>query len=111
MKTKPQDLGRAVKPETAAAVGSMMRAAVEHGTGTRRADPGRAGVRQDGHGRDRALAAWLRPGSSASPVAARNQVAVAVVLEQQPSGSTGGHTAAPVAKQVLQALIGGAANS
>ena len=37
------------------------------------------------------------------------QVAVAVVVEQQ--NSTGGQTAAPVAKEVLQALLAGAANS
>jgi cell division protein FtsI/penicillin-binding protein 2 len=36
-------------------------------------------------------------------------VAIAVVVEQQ--NSTGGATAAPVARDVLQALLGGAANS
>ena len=39
----------------------------------------------------------------------KKQVAVAVVVEQQ--NSTGGRTAAPVARAVLQALIRGAANS
>ena len=34
VRTKPQELGRAVKPETAQAVGAMMQAAVEGGTGT-----------------------------------------------------------------------------
>jgi penicillin-binding protein A len=39
----------------------------------------------------------------------RPQVAIAVVVEQQ--HSTGGQTAAPVAKEVLEALLGSAANS
>ena len=34
VRTKPQDLGRAVKPETAQAVAEMMQQAVEGGTGT-----------------------------------------------------------------------------
>ena len=39
----------------------------------------------------------------------RPEVAIAVVVEQQ--NSTGGETAAPVAREVLQALLGSAANS
>jgi penicillin-binding protein A len=39
----------------------------------------------------------------------RPDVAIAVVVEEQ--NSTGGATAAPVAREVLQALLGGAANS
>jgi peptidoglycan glycosyltransferase len=39
----------------------------------------------------------------------RPEIAVAVVVEQQ--NSTGGQTAAPVAREVMQALLGGAANS
>ena len=37
------------------------------------------------------------------------QIAVAAVVEQQTS--TGGETAAPVAKEVVQALLGSASNS
>jgi cell division protein FtsI/penicillin-binding protein 2 len=36
-------------------------------------------------------------------------VAVAVVLEQQ--NGTGGELAAPIAREVMQALLGGTANS
>ena len=49
VRTKQQDLGRAVKPETAQAVGAMMKAAVEGGTGTAAQHPGRHGRRKDRH--------------------------------------------------------------
>jgi peptidoglycan glycosyltransferase len=110
VRTKPEDLGRAVKPETADAVSSMMRDVVDHGTGTRAQISGlpvagKTGTAETGH---RGLVTtWFICFAGRG----KNQVAVAVVLEQQSSGSTGGHTAAPVAKEVLQALIGGAANS
>ena len=110
VRTKPEDLGRAVKPETADAVGSMMRAAVEHGTGTRAQISGvpvsgKTGTAETGRGG--LVNTWFICFAGRG----KNQVAVAVVLEQQSSGSTGGQTAAPVAKEVLQALLGGAANS
>ena len=110
VRTKPEDLGRAVKPETADAVGSMMRAAVEHGTGTRAQISGvpvsgKTGTAETG--RSGLVTTWFICFAGRG----KNQVAVAVVLEQQSSGSTGGQTAAPVAKEVLQALLGGAANS
>ncbi|MBA2384038.1 MAG: hypothetical protein H0V68_05170 [Actinobacteria bacterium] len=110
VRTKPSDLGRAVKPETADAVASMMRDAVSRGTGTRAqlsgvpvagktgtAETGRAGLNTT----------WFICFAGRG----KRQVAVAVVVEQQSSGSTGGQTAAPVAREVLQALFGGAANS
>ena len=108
LRTKPDELGRAVKPETAEAVGSMMLDAVRRGTGTRAqlsgvpvagktgtAETGRAGLNTT----------WFICFAGRG----KRQVAVAVVVEQQ--HSTGGQTAAPVARAVLQALIGGAANS
>ena len=57
VRTKPEDLGRAVKPETADAVGSMMRDAVEHGTGTESPDLRCPRGGQDGHRGDRPRAA------------------------------------------------------
>jgi peptidoglycan glycosyltransferase len=110
VRTKPQDLGRAVKPETADAVGSMMRDVVERGTGTRAQISGvpvsgKTGTAETG--RSGLVTTWFICFAGRG----KRQVAVAVVLEQQRSGSTGGQTAAPVARAVLQALIGGAANS
>ena len=110
VKTKPQDLGRAVKPETADAVGSMMRDVVVRGTGTRAQISGvpvsgKTGTAETG--RTGLVTTWFICFAGRG----KNQVAVAVVLEQQRTGSTGGQTAAPVAREVLQALFGGAANS
>ena len=108
VRTKPEELGRAVKRETADEIASMMRDAVARGTGTRAqlsgvpvagktgtAETGRAGLNTT----------WFICFAGRG----KRQVAVAVVVEQQ--NSTGGQTAAPVAREVLQALIGGAANS
>ncbi|MBA2331770.1 MAG: penicillin-binding protein 2 [Actinobacteria bacterium] len=107
-RTKPDELGRAVEPETARAVASMMRGAVEDGTGT--------AARISG------LAVSGKTGTAETGIRGRNttwficfagregrEVAVAVVVEQQ--ASTGGQTAAPIARQVLQALFGRTANS
>ena len=108
VRTKPEDLGRAVKTETAQAVAAMMQEAVEGGTGTAAQISGLDGRRQDRDGGDRDrrpehdLVHQLRRKE-------RPEVAIAVVVEQQ--NSTGGQTAAPVARDVLQALLGGAANS
>ena len=107
-RTKPDELGRAVEPETARAVGAMMRGAVEFGTGTAAKIPG--------------LPVSGKTGTAETGVRGRNttwficfagrgdrQVAVAVVVEQQ--ASTGGQTAAPIARDVLQALFDRTPNS
>jgi len=110
LQTKPEDLGRAVKPETAEIVGSMMRDVVARGTGTHAQIPGlivggKTGTAETGN---RGLVTtWFICFAGRG----KNQVALAVVLEQQRSGSTGGQTAAPVARSVLQALFRGTANS
>ena len=78
----------------------MMKQVVKEGTGTAAALEGVERGRQDRHGRDRhRAAASTSRGSSASPT----DVAVAVVLERV-QGGTGGIVAAPIAKQVLEAL-------
>jgi penicillin-binding protein A len=108
VRTRPDELGRAVKPQTAATVGSMMRLAVEAGTGTAARIPGfnvagKTGTAETGvAGTNNA---WF------IAFAGREQpkVAIAVVLEQQ--NGTGGELAAPIAQEVMQALLGGTANS
>jgi len=108
VRSKRDELGRAVSAKTAQEVGTMMRAAVEGGTGTAARLPG--------------LVVGGKTGTAETGIAGLNttwficyagkgrpQVAVAVVVEQQ--NSTGGETAAPVAREVLQALLPAAANS
>jgi peptidoglycan glycosyltransferase len=97
-----------VKPETATIVASMMREVVRAGTGTAAQIPGfvvggKTGTAETGvEGTNNA---WF------IAFAGRKQpeVAIAVVLEQQ--DGTGGQLAAPIARAVLQALLGGTANS
>jgi penicillin-binding protein A len=86
----------------------MMRAAVERGTGTRAQIPGyvvggKTGTAETG------IAGLNTTWFIAYAGKTRPELAIAVVVEQQ--NSTGGQTAAPVAKEVMQALLGPAANS
>jgi peptidoglycan glycosyltransferase len=102
--TKPRTLGRAIKPETAAILNQMMQAVVQGGTGTAAQIPGVAVAGKTGTAEtaiDRVYNAWF----TAFAPADNPKVAVAVVLEKQPNGF-GGAVAAPIAKQVMQALLG-----
>jgi peptidoglycan glycosyltransferase len=108
VRTKKESLGRAIKPETAQEVATMMRTVVEGGTGTAAQISGaivggKTGTAETG-------IAGLNTTWFIS-FAGRNRpdIAIAVVVEQQ--NSTGGQTAAPVARAVLQALLGVKANS
>ena len=108
VRTKPQELGRAVKPETAQAVGAMMQSVVEGGTGTAAqiggiTVAGKTGTAETG------IAGLNTTWFISYAGRNRPEVAIAVVVEEQ--NSTGGVTAAPVAREVLQALLGVGANS
>jgi peptidoglycan glycosyltransferase len=109
VRTKPKELEQAVKPQTAATIRKMMQLVVSAGTGTAAQIPG--------------LLVGGKTGTAETGVRGRNttwficfagrkkpEVAVAVVLEEQ-TGGTGGRIAAPVAKEVVQALLPSAANS
>jgi len=101
--TKPSNLGRAIKPQTAADLTTMMVAAVQSGTGTRAQIPGiqvagKTGTAETGV--NRVYTAWF---VSFAP-ADNPQVAIAVVLEKQLNGF-GGAVSAPIAKQVMEALL------
>ena len=108
-RTRPERLDRAVGPVDARDIGNMMVRAVEAGTGTAAQLPGyrvggKTGTAETGVAERNTT--WFiafagRPGE-------RPELAIAVVLEGQ--SSTGGSTAAPIARVVMEALLRPAAN-
>jgi peptidoglycan glycosyltransferase len=100
----PSNMGRAIKPETAAELNQMMQLVVTGGTGTHAQIPGikvagKTGTAETGV--DHVYTAWFVCFAPAD----NPQVAVAVVLQNQLNGF-GGAVSAPIAKQVMQALLG-----
>ncbi len=107
-RTKPTELRRAVSTDTARKVQQMMLAVVANGTGTRAQVPGltiggKTGTAETGIRGSNTVWFICFAGKD------KPEVALAVVVEQQ--NSTGGQTAAPIAHDVLQALLPSAANS
>jgi peptidoglycan glycosyltransferase len=101
--TRPSNLGRAIKPQTAATLNQMMVAVVQGGTGTAAAIPGIQVAGKTGTAETNipnVYTAWF----VAFAPADHPQVAIAVVLEKQLNGF-GGVVSAPIAKQVLEALL------
>ena len=103
-KTRPERIDRAVSPPTARDVGEMMVRAVTSGTGTAAA---MSGFRVGGK---TGTAETSVPGRNttwfiafAGPYGERPHVAIAVVLQNQTS--TGGSTAAPIARAVMEAIL------
>ncbi|HEX6787846.1 MAG TPA: penicillin-binding protein 2 [Gaiellaceae bacterium] len=102
--TKPATLGRAIKPQTAAELNQMMQLVVTGGTGQSAQIPGVAVAGKTGTAETNVpnvYTAWF----IAFAPAQNPKVAVAVVLEQQLNGF-GGAVSAPIAKQVMQTLLG-----
>jgi peptidoglycan glycosyltransferase len=101
-RTSPHELGRAISPETAAELTSMMQAVVQAGTGTAAQISGvpvagKTGTAETGvAGRNTTSFVAFAP-------ADKPRVAVAVFLENQ--SGVGGRTAAPIAKTVMEALL------
>jgi penicillin-binding protein A len=105
----PSTFGQAVTPAVAQAITAMMVNVVEHGTGTNAQIPGvqvagKTGTAQTGNGRP--ADAWF---VSFAPANSVPKVAVAVVVEGAPNDGeiSGGRLAAPVAKAVMEAVLGG----
>ncbi|MDQ5821872.1 MAG: penicillin-binding transpeptidase domain-containing protein [Actinomycetota bacterium] len=101
-KTKPDELGRAVKRTTAEQVTRMMVAAVTAGTGTAAQISGvevagKTGTAETGV--NHVNTTWF---TSFAPANAP-RIAIAVVLEQQ--RGFGGTTAAPIAREIMQAYL------
>jgi peptidoglycan glycosyltransferase len=96
-----------MKPETAAQLTEMMGRVVEEGTGTAAAlagvrVAGKTGTAEVGANRE-----FTQPWFICFAPIDNPRIAVAVTLERQPAGSQGGTVAAPIAKSVLEALLGG----
>jgi peptidoglycan glycosyltransferase len=106
-RTKPRKLHRAVSRQTAQELTQMMEGAVTSGTGTAAQIPGvpvagKTGTAETGiPGR---YTSWFIAFAPANAP----RVAVAVVLQDQTG--FGGQVAAPIAKDVMQAILAGKAN-
>jgi peptidoglycan glycosyltransferase len=107
---RPRLIRRAVSKETADAVAEMMRLAVERGTGTAAQISGYSIGGKTGTGETGV------PGSNTTWFIAfagdddesPPRLAIAVVLQNQ--SGTGGSTAAPIAREVMQAILQGTEN-
>ena len=106
VRVRPQVWKRPMKPSTAAALNQMMQAVVTGGTGTAAQIPGIKVAGKTGTaetGLDHVYDAWFIFFAPAD----HPQVAGAVVVEHQLNGF-GGSVSAPIAKQLMQAILPGA---
>jgi peptidoglycan glycosyltransferase len=108
-RTRRERLSRAVGPVHAREIEDMMVSVVQAGTGTAAQIPGfrvggKTGTAETG--RDGVNTTWFI--AFAGREGSRPEVAVAVALENQ--SLTGGATAAPIAKQVMEAILRPTAN-
>jgi peptidoglycan glycosyltransferase len=104
-KTTPQTLGRVIKPQTAAELNQMMQLVVQGGTAATVGFPpslqvaGKTGTAELGLGS--VYDAWFVCFAPAS----NPRFVVSVVVEKQPNGF-GASVAAPIAKAILEKLMG-----
>jgi penicillin-binding protein A len=102
---QPDLQNQVISKKTADQLGQMMGRVVEEGTGTAAAlsgvrVAGKTGTAEVGANREQTQPWFIGFAPIDNP-----RVAVAVTLERQPAGSTGGQTAGPIAKSVLEALL------
>jgi penicillin-binding protein A len=95
-----------MKPATAKAVGAMMAQVVKEGTGTAAALEGIDVAGKTGTAEIIPAQDLNQPWFIAFAPANAPRIAIAVTLERS-SGGTGGEVAAPIAKRVMEALLGG----
>ena len=105
--TQPKELSTAVSPEVAGQLTQMMRSVVQRGTGRKAQIPGvdvagKTGTAENAP--DQAPHAWFIGFAHQNG----KQVAVAVIIEHggnSGSETTGGEAAAPIARDVMQAVL------
>jgi penicillin-binding protein A len=103
-RTTPQTLGRPIKPQTAAELNQLMQLVVQGGTGISAQIPGVAVAGKTGTaelGLGTVYDAWFVCFAPAN----NPRYVVAVVVEKQPNGF-GGSISAPIAKTILEKLLG-----
>jgi peptidoglycan glycosyltransferase len=103
-RTTPEEYRRPIKPKTAAQLNVMMQRVVESGTGSAAQVPGISVAGKTGTaetGREGANDTWFIAFAPANAP----RVAVAVALSDQ--DGTGGATAAPIAKEIIEAVLAG----
>jgi peptidoglycan glycosyltransferase len=103
VRAKPQKLARVMGPNIAREINTMMQSVVTGGTGTAAQIPGvavagKTGTAETGVGD--IYTAWF----IAFAPADHPKIAIAVVVENQPGGF-GGKVSAPIAKDVMEALL------
>ena len=107
-KVKPEKVRRVISRRTADQLTQMMEGVVSGGTGTEAQIPGVAVAGKTGTA-ETGIAGTNETSFIAFAPADRPRVAVAVMLENQ--HGVGGTTAAPIAKTIMEALLGVGSNS
>jgi penicillin-binding protein A len=103
VRAKPRPYGRVMSPNVASELNAMMQAVVTGGTGISAQIPGVAVAGKTGTA-ETGVGNIYTPWFIAFAPAEHPQVAVAVVVENQPGGF-GGTVSAPIAKDVMEALL------
>ena len=106
-RVQPDLQSQVVKPEVADQLGQMMGRVVEEGTGTAAALSGITVAGKTGTAEVGANREFTQPWFIAFAPIENPRMAIAVTLERQPAGSQGGTVAAPIARSVLETLLGG----
>ena len=103
----PAEQAQVMKPETAAQLTEMMGRVVEEGTGTQAALSGVSVAGKTGTAEIGVEASLNQVWFIGFAPVENPQYAIAVTLDDQPIGTSGGEYAAPLAAQVLESLLGG----
>jgi peptidoglycan glycosyltransferase len=104
---QPDLQSQVMKPETAEQLTAMMSRVVEEGTGTAAALSGVQVAGKTGTAEVGGFREFTQPWFISFAPVENPRLAVAVTVERQPAGSQGGTVAAPIAKSVLEAVLGG----